>query len=112
VCICLERRFPVARTLLDMCPRAGYCSRAVCGSNSAVECHLAKVDVAGSNPVSRSKNRGSVREAPGRASHPSAGGNERLGEMHITGEVLRRQVLLPATSMRGASQSFGECAIR
>jgi hypothetical protein len=26
-----------------------------CGSNSAVECHLAKVDVAGSNPVSRSK---------------------------------------------------------
>ena len=28
--------------------------RAVCGSNSAVECHLAKVDVAGSNPVSRS----------------------------------------------------------
>ena len=26
----------------------------VCGSNSVVECDLAKVDVAGSNPVSRS----------------------------------------------------------
>ena len=25
-----------------------------CGSNSVVECNLAKVDVAGSNPVSRS----------------------------------------------------------
>ncbi len=44
----------MARTLLDMGARAEYCSRAVCGSNSAVECHPAKVDVAGSNPVSRS----------------------------------------------------------
>ena len=26
------------------------------GNNSAVECNLAKVEVAGSNPVSRSKN--------------------------------------------------------
>jgi hypothetical protein len=26
-----------------------------CGNNSAVECNLAKVEVAGSNPVSRSK---------------------------------------------------------
>ena len=45
----------MARTLLDRGSRDGYCSRAVCGSNSAVECHLAKVDVAGSNPVSRSR---------------------------------------------------------
>ena len=27
----------------------------VCGNNSAVECNLAKVEVAGSNPVSRSR---------------------------------------------------------
>ena len=27
----------------------------ICGNNSAVECNLAKVEVAGSNPVSRSK---------------------------------------------------------
>jgi hypothetical protein len=27
------------------------------GNNSVVECNLAKVEVAGSNPVSRSKNR-------------------------------------------------------
>ena len=26
----------------------------ICGNNSVVECNLAKVDVAGSNPVSRS----------------------------------------------------------
>jgi hypothetical protein len=29
-------------------------ARTRCGSNSAVECHLAKVDVEGSNPFSRS----------------------------------------------------------
>ena len=28
---------------------------ATCGNNSAVECNLAKVEVAGSNPVSRSR---------------------------------------------------------
>ena len=28
--------------------------RSVCGSNSVVECQLPKLDVAGSNPVSRS----------------------------------------------------------
>ena len=27
----------------------------MCGSDSVVECHLAKVEVAGPNPVSRSK---------------------------------------------------------
>ena len=32
----------------------------ICGSNSVVECNLAKVEVAGSNPVSRSK-----RDTPG-----------------------------------------------
>lgn len=30
-------------------------SKTTCGNNSAVECNLAKVEVAGSNPVSRSK---------------------------------------------------------
>ena len=30
------------------------CDLGVCGSNSVVECDLAKVEVAGSNPVSRS----------------------------------------------------------
>jgi hypothetical protein len=30
-------------------------SKTRCGNNSAVECNLAKVEVAGSNPVSRSK---------------------------------------------------------
>lgn len=33
-----------------------YKSVSSSGSNSAVECNLAKVEVAGSNPVSRSKN--------------------------------------------------------
>ena len=28
----------------------------VCGNSSVVECDLAKVDVVGSNPISRSKN--------------------------------------------------------
>lgn len=32
----------------------GRIDRILCGSNSAVECNLAKVEVAGSNPVSRS----------------------------------------------------------
>ena len=36
------------------------------GSNSVVECNLAKVDVAGSNPVSRSKD-ASMRPVRGRA---------------------------------------------
>ena len=31
-----------------------------CGNNSVVECDLAKVDVAGSNPVSRSKKARSI----------------------------------------------------
>jgi hypothetical protein len=31
-----------------------------CGSNSVVECHLAKVDVEGSNPFSRSIDRGGL----------------------------------------------------
>src|SRR5690554_4327108 len=35
------------------CRRGG--NRLLSGSNSAVECNLAKVEVAGSNPVSRSK---------------------------------------------------------
>jgi hypothetical protein len=35
----------------------------MCGNNSAVECNLAKVEVAGSNPVSRSRKKinGSLR---------------------------------------------------
>ncbi len=33
-----------------------YKSVSSSGSNSAVECNLAKVEVAGSNPVSRSRN--------------------------------------------------------
>ena len=30
-------------------------ARNTCGNNSVVECHLAKVDVEGSNPFSRSR---------------------------------------------------------
>lgn|GEM_PF-3855493 len=33
-----------------------------CGNNSAVECNLAKVEVAGSNPVSRSIKKRKVKE--------------------------------------------------
>ena len=37
-------------------PRSqGRINKALCGNNSVVECNLAKVEVAGSNPVSRSK---------------------------------------------------------
>ena len=40
---------------VDMAPRARCIFRRhLCGSNSVVECNLAKVEVAGSNPVSRS----------------------------------------------------------
>ena len=38
---------PFARTIFILCCGA-------CGSSSVVECHLAKVDVAGPNPVYRS----------------------------------------------------------
>ena len=33
----------------------------ICGNSSVVELHLAKVDVAGSNPVSRSHDKGDLR---------------------------------------------------
>ena len=36
----------------------------MCGSDSVVECHLAKVEVAGPNPVSRSKRRRRAQKAP------------------------------------------------
>jgi hypothetical protein len=39
----------------------GRCERKRSGSNSVVECDLAKVEVAGSNPVSRSKSSSSPR---------------------------------------------------
>ena len=47
-----DQRSKVAR--LTLAGRTAKALRAVCGSNSAVECHLAKVDVVGSNPISRS----------------------------------------------------------
>ena len=39
---------------VDIVLQRGYDSSR-CGNNSVVECNLAKVEVAGSNPVSRSK---------------------------------------------------------
>ena len=39
---------------LDFIGCLGYLSHLLSGNNSAVECNLAKVEVAGSNPVSRS----------------------------------------------------------
>jgi hypothetical protein len=42
---------------LDRAPRSGTMA-AACGINSAVECQLPKLKVAGSNPVSRSKSLG------------------------------------------------------
>jgi hypothetical protein len=40
---------------LTSCAGIGYKMHSERGSNSVVECNLAKVEVAGSNPVSRSK---------------------------------------------------------
>ena len=47
---------PLARTLRGLTAEAGAARKAPChcGSNSVVECNLAKVDVEGSNPFSRS----------------------------------------------------------
>ena len=39
---------------IDKSPRHGYIHTPKRGNNSVVECNLAKVEVAGSNPVSRS----------------------------------------------------------
>ncbi len=43
------------KKVLDISARYLYISRTSCGNNSVVECNLAKVEVAGSNPVSRSR---------------------------------------------------------
>ncbi len=40
--------------MLDTSPQSAYNRFSLSGSNSVVECNLAKVEVAGSNPVSRS----------------------------------------------------------
>jgi hypothetical protein len=47
-----ERR--LAAILLDPSGWLWYFQRSLSGNNSVVECDLAKVEVAGSNPVSRS----------------------------------------------------------
>ena len=47
--------------------------RPYCGSNSVVECNLAKVDVAGSNPVSRSEEYAKVRVSRGAEESQRAG---------------------------------------
>ena len=54
--------YPVfLKKVLDIVQRYLYISRTSCGNNSVVECNLAKVEVAGSNPVSRSiSNQGSL----------------------------------------------------
>ena len=50
-----EAKVPLAVSLTCRIARATSGGRSVRGSNSVVECHLAKVDVEGSNPFSRSK---------------------------------------------------------
>ena len=40
---------------LDDPERARYVAAPLCGTNSVVECNLAKVEVEGSNPLSRSR---------------------------------------------------------
>ncbi len=46
--------FPCVVLVLDTPLGICYHPHSLSGSNSVVECNLAKVDVAGSNPVSRS----------------------------------------------------------
>ena len=53
--------------------------RPVCGNNSVVECDLAKVEVAGSNPVSRSNLRSHVRRRVGCPHVPPSQHNRQPG---------------------------------
>ena len=49
-----SERPPTAHLPLDRSPSLWYFDCSLSGNNSVVECDLAKVEVAGSNPVSRS----------------------------------------------------------
>lgn len=51
-----EKIIKMAFFFVDRQEKVMYKSVSSSGSNSAVECNLAKVEVAGSNPVSRSRN--------------------------------------------------------
>ncbi len=59
-----RRGCPVERSSTVAHPNPSFIINSLSGSNSVVECDLAKVEVAGSNPVSRSSFSPATQEAP------------------------------------------------
>ena len=102
-------------------------SRSRCGRNSVVECNLAKVEVAGSNPVARSIDEKKPRRrkrfrgffSPARKRRPRTGGPWHAGlqrsipsDPGIRGPLHPRRLRCPPSPYRGGYASAGRLAGR